>query len=116
MSFLFYAQGNSYLSILPEVLFKSGAPKGWKAYSAGSDPSGQVHPLTIETLENLGLSIDGLWSKTIDDCEQYQTDVVITVCDSAAHEACPLYLGGTIKAHLPRPDLIVVINQISQIK
>ena len=52
-----------------------------------------MHPLTIETLENLGLSTEGLWSKTIDDCEQYKPEVVITVCDSAAQEACPLYLG-----------------------
>lgn len=116
MNFLFYAQGNSYLSILAEVLFKSRAPKGWKAYSAGSHPSEQVHPLTIETQENLGLSTDGLWCKTINDCEQYQTDVVIMVCDSAAQEACPLYLGRAIKAHMPRPDLIAAINQISQIK
>ena len=99
MKFLFLCTGNSCRSILSEVLFNSRAPEGWKAYSAGSKPSGQVHPLTIETLENLGLSIDGLWSKTIDDCEQYQPDVVITVCDSAAQEACPLYLGGAIKAH-----------------
>lgn len=55
--------------------------------------------MTIETLENLGLSTEGLWSKAIDDCEQFQPDVVITVCDSATQEACPLYLGGTIKAH-----------------
>ena len=68
-------------------------------YSAGSKPTGKVHPLTIKTLENLSLSTEGLSSKTIDDCEQYQPDVVITVCDQAAHEACPLYLGGAIKAH-----------------
>lgn len=99
MKFLFLCTGNSCRSILSEVLFNSRAPESWKAYSAGSKPSGQVHPLTIETLKNLGLSTDGLWSKTIDDCEQYQPDVVITVCDSAAQEACPLYLGGAIKAH-----------------
>lgn len=99
MKFLFLCTGNSCRSILSEVLFNSRAPENWKAYSAGSKPSGQVHPLTIETLQNLGLSTDGLWSKTIDDCEQYQPDVVITVCDSAAQEACPLYLGGAIKAH-----------------
>ena len=99
MKFLFLCTGNSCRSILSEVLFNSRAPEGWKAYSAGSKPSGQVHPLTLETLENLRLSTEGLWSKTINDCEQYQPDVVITVCDSAAQEACPLYLGGAIKAH-----------------
>ncbi|TCM65825.1 arsenate reductase [Acinetobacter calcoaceticus] len=99
MKFLFLCTGNSCRSILSEVLFNHRAPEGWKAYSAGSKPSGQVHPLTIKTLKNLGLSIDGLSSKTIDDCEQYQPDVVITVCDQAAQEACPLYLGGAIKAH-----------------
>ena len=55
--------------------------------------------MTIKTLQNLGLSTEGLSSKTIDACEQYEPEVVITVCDSAAQEACPLYLGGAIKAH-----------------
>ncbi len=99
MKFLFLCTGNSCRSILSEVLFNSRAPAGWTAYSAGSKPTGKVHPLTIKTLENLGLSTSGLSSKTIDDCEQYQPDVVITVCDQAAQEACPLYLGSAIKAH-----------------
>lgn len=99
MKFLFLCTGNSCRSILSEVLFNSRAPEGWKAYSAGSKPTGKVHPLTIKTLENLNLPTEGLSSKTIDDCERYQPDVVITVCDSAAQEACPLYLGGAIKAH-----------------
>ena len=86
MKFLFLCTGNSCRSILSEVLFNSRAPQGWKAYSAGSKPSGQVHPLTLKTLENLGLSTAGLTSKSIDDCEQYQPDVVITVCDAAAQE------------------------------
>lgn len=99
MKFLFLCTGNSCRSILSEVLFNHRAPEGWKAYSAGSKPSGQVHPFTLKTLQNLGLSTDGLSSKSIADCEQHQPDVVITVCDSAAQEACPLYLGGAIKAH-----------------
>lgn len=99
MNVLFLCTGNSCRSILSEVLFNSRAPAGLKAFSAGSKPSGQVHPLTIKTLENLGLSTEGLSSKSVDDCEQYQPDVVITVCDQAAQEACPLYLGGAIKAH-----------------
>ena len=98
MKFLFLCTGNSCRSILSEVIFNSRSPEGWKAYSAGSKPTGKVHPLTIKTLENLGLSTEGLSSK-IDDCEQYPPDVVITVCDSAAQEACPLYLNDAIKAH-----------------
>lgn len=97
MKFLFLCTGNSCRSILSEVLFNSRAPEGWKAYSAGSNPSGQVHPLSIKTLHNLGLSTDGLLSKTIYDCGQYQPDVVITVCDQAAQEACPLYLGERLR-------------------
>ena len=99
MKFLFLCTGNSCRSILSEALFNSRAPNGWIAYSAGSKPTGQVHPLTLKTLENLEISTEGLFSKTIDECEQYQPDVVITVCDAAAQEACPLYLGGAIKAH-----------------
>lgn len=99
MKFLFLCTGNSCRSILSEVLFNSRAPKDWQAYSAGSKPTGAVHPLTIKTLESLGLSTKGLSSKTVDECEQYQPEVVITVCDQAAQEACPLYLGGAIKAH-----------------
>jgi arsenate reductase (thioredoxin) len=65
MKFLFLCTGNSCRSILSEVLFNSRALEGWKAYRAGSQPSGQVHPLTIETLENLALSTDGLWNRII---------------------------------------------------
>ena len=99
MKFVFLCTGNSCRSILSEVLFNSRASEGWKAYSAGSKPTGKVHPLTIKTLENLGLSTEDLSSKTMDDCERYQPDVVITVCDSAAQESCPLYLNDAIKAH-----------------
>ncbi|TXJ10059.1 MAG: arsenate reductase ArsC [Acinetobacter sp.] len=99
MKFLFLCTGNSCRSILSEVLFNHSAPTGWQAYSAGSKPTGQVHPVTLKTLENLGLSTANLSSKSIADCEHYQPDVVITVCDQAAQEACPLYLGEAIKAH-----------------
>ena len=99
MNFLFLCTGNSCRSILSEVLFNHRAPEGFHAYSAGSKPSGQVHPFTLKTLQNLNLPTEGLSSKTIAACEQYQPDVVITVCGSAAQEACPIYLGSAIKAH-----------------
>lgn len=65
MKFLFCAPV-TVAAAFSEVLFNSRAPEGWIAYSAGSKPSGQVHPLTIKTLQNLGLSTEGLSSKTID--------------------------------------------------
>lgn len=99
MKFLFLCTGNSCRSILSEVLFNAKAPLDHKAFSAGSKPSGTIHPLTIKTLNQLGYSVDGLSSKAIDECEQYEPDVVITVCDQAASEACPLYLGKAIKSH-----------------
>lgn len=104
MKFLFLCTENSCRSILSEALFNSRAPAGWKAYSAGIKPTGKLHPLTIKTLENLGLSTEGLSSKNVEDCEQYAADVVITVCDQAAKENCPLYLGGAIKAHWKLAD------------
>ncbi|KAB0625846.1 arsenate reductase ArsC [Acinetobacter gandensis] len=99
MNFLFLCTGNSCRSILSEVLFNVRAPEGFHAYSAGSKPSGHVHPLTLKTLNNLNLPTEGLYSKTIAECEQFEPDVVITVCGSAAQEACPIYFGSAIKAH-----------------
>ena len=99
MNFLFLCTGNSCRSILSEVLFNVRASEGFHAYSAGSKPTGHVHPLTLKTLNNLNLPTEGLYSKTIAECEQFKPDVVITVCGSAAQEACPIFLGSAIKAH-----------------
>src|SRR5690606_37171126 len=75
------------------------APKGWTAYSAGSFPSGEVNPLTLEALARAGISTAGLRSKSSDEFEHLEPDIIITVCDKAAGEACPLYLGRAIRAH-----------------
>lgn len=99
MNFLFLCTGNSCRSILSEAIFNARAPLGWSACSAGSQPSGQVNPLSLKTLESLGISTEKLWSKTMQQCEQFNPQVVVTVCDSAAQEACPLYLGNAIKVH-----------------
>lgn len=99
MNFLFLCTGNSCRSILSEVLFNARAPEGFSACSAGSKPSGQVHPLTLRTLQSLGLETANLYSKNMQECEPFNPDIVITVCSSAAQEPCPLYLGKAIKAH-----------------
>lgn len=99
---LFLCTGNSARSILAEsILRKDGAPH-FKAFSAGSQPKGAVHPLAFKVLESYGYPTDGLRSKTWDEFAAPgapQMDFIFTVCDSAAGEACPVWPGHPANAH-----------------
>lgn len=99
MKILFLCTANSCRSILCEALFNHLAPTGMRAYSAGSQPRGSVHPLTLAALARAGVPIEGLASKSSDAHAGLHPDLVITVCDKAAGEACPLFFGAAIKAH-----------------
>ncbi len=70
-----------------------------QAKSAGSQPAGQVHPLSLQYLQEAGISTTGLVSQSWDELEEFAPDVVITVCDSAAGETCPVWFGKSIKVH-----------------
>lgn len=99
MKILFLCTANSCRSILSEALFNHLAPAGVRAYSAGSEPKGFVHPLTLKALQRAGVACDGLFSKPIEAHAELQPDVVITVCDKAAGEACPVFFGPALRAH-----------------
>ena len=99
MKVLFMCTHNSCRSILAEALFNHLAPEGLEAVSAGSFPSGRVNPRALQTLEAAGISTVGLNSKASDTFEGSPPDIVITVCDRAAGEACPVFLGPALKAH-----------------
>jgi len=99
MRILFLCTANSCRSILCEALFNHLAPTGMRAYSAGSQPKGCVNPLTLAALTRAGVSIEGLASKSCDALTGLAPDLVITVCDKAAGEACPLFFGPALKAH-----------------
>lgn len=99
MKILFLCTANSCRSILSEAIFNDMAPEGFKAYSAGSQPKGEVHPLSLETLNRAGIATDGLFSKSTDSHQSLGPDVVITVCDKAAGESCPVFFGPATKAH-----------------
>ncbi|CAM5329986.1 arsenate reductase ArsC [Pseudomonas fragi] len=99
MRVLFMCTANSCRSILSEAMFNHLAPQGFQAISAGSFPRGQVLPRSLMTLQEAGIGIDGLSSKGNDAFEDNPPDIVITVCDKAAAEACPVYFGPAIKAH-----------------
>ncbi|MGG2397770.1 arsenate reductase ArsC [Pseudomonas sp. SH1-B] len=99
MKVLFMCTANSCRSILSEALFNHIAPAGHEAVSSGSFPRGQVLPRSLSTLEAAGISTDGLSSKGNDAFEDCPPDIVITVCDKAAGEACPVYFGPALKTH-----------------
>lgn len=98
MKILFLCTGNSCRSILAEAIFNHLAPQGWQAMSAGSHPTGFVHPTALATLKKHQINIDGFHSKSWNSLPQ-QPDIVITVCSSAAGESCPTYLSPAIRCH-----------------
>jgi arsenate reductase len=98
MNVLFLCTGNSCRSILAEATFNHLAPAGWTAMSAGSKPTGQVHPRSLALLKREGISTEGYHSKSWDKLP-LTPDVVVTVCSSAAGETCPAYLGPVLRTH-----------------
>ena len=75
-----------------------------KAYSAGSKPTGNVHPKSLSTLKKNGINSSDFRSKSWDEFKDHEIDVVITVCDNAAGEICPVFYGSPIKTHWGVPD------------
>ena len=104
---LFLCTGNSARSILGEaILNKIGGDK-FRAFSAGSDPKGQVNPHTIALLQRLGYPTDDLRSKSWDEFAvdgAPELDFIFTVCDNAANEVCPVWPGQPMTAHWGVPD------------
>ncbi len=99
MHLLFVCTHNRCRSIIAEAVTRDMAGSFLTVASAGSSPVGEVHPLTLKYLEEAGVSTDGLSSQGWSDVGEPVPDVVITVCDRAAGEACPLWLGPAEKVH-----------------
>lgn len=101
-SFLFICTHNRCRSILSEAITNHLAGelgKNVRAYSAGSQPVGQVHPLSIKYLEQRGVGVNGLVSQSWNDFEDQDIDMVVTVCDSAAQETCPVWFSRAQQVH-----------------
>jgi len=99
MELLFICTHNRCRSILCEAITREMGDGQLEARSAGSAPVDEVHPLTLKYLTEAGISTSGLYSKSWDNLDEYQPDLLITVCDSAAGETCPLYLGSALRLH-----------------
>jgi arsenate reductase len=104
---LFLCTGNSARSIMAEALLNAMGKGRFRAYSAGSHPKGEVHPLALELIAKNRLPVEGLRSK---DWSEYsragapKMDFVFTVCDHAAAESCPVWPGQPMTAHWGIPD------------
>ncbi|HVY02632.1 MAG TPA: arsenate reductase ArsC [Caulobacterales bacterium] len=104
---LFLCTGNSARSIMAEAIMNRFGAGKFKAYSAGSQPKGVVHPRTLALLKALNYDTDAFRSKAWEEFakpEAPQLDFVFTVCDSAANEACPIWPGQPMTAHWGIPD------------
>jgi len=107
MNVLILCTGNSARSILGEALFTTLGYGRIKGFSAGSQPTGMPNPLAIATLQRHGHDTSNCRSKSWDEFNAEDApalDVVITVCDSAASEACPIWPGAPVRAHWGLPD------------
>lgn len=96
--------GNSCRSIMAEALFNRLGADKVQAVSAGSHPAGYVHPKSIETLKRHGIDPGAARSKSWDEFTGQHFDLVVTVCDAAAAESCPAFLGPARKLHWSTPD------------
>jgi arsenate reductase len=99
---LFLCTGNSVRSILAESLLNHWGRGRFRAFSAGSFPKGQVHPMALELLKRMNLPAEGFRSKSWDEfaaSEAPELDFIFTVCDNAAGEVCPVWPGKPMTAH-----------------
>jgi arsenate reductase (thioredoxin) len=104
LNVLILCTGNSCRSILGEALINHLGGDRFRAYSAGSKPTGKVNANALTTLKRNGIATEGFISQSWDEFDDKAIDIAITVCDQAAGEVCPVYLNSVVRAHWGLPD------------
>jgi len=115
---LFLCTGNSARSVIAEAILNKLGAGNFHAFSAGSQPKGEIHPMTRQLLRELGYDISGLRSKSWHEFAQPGApplDFVFTVCDNAAGETCPVWPGQPMTAHWGVPDPAAATGSIAEI-
>lgn len=113
---LFLCTGNSCRSIIAEAILNHRGKGRFKAYSAGSQPTGEIHPGSLAVLEKNGVPTDSLYSKSVDIFSEQDFDTVITVCDHAHDTICPTWKNHTILYHWPAKDPASVTGDKEEIE
>lgn len=99
---------------MAEAILRHLAGDQFEALSAGSFPSGYIHPLAIEAVRRLGATTEGQRSKSWDELAKEPIDAVITLCDDAAGESCPIWPGDPIQAHWPLSDPAACVGTVEE--
>ena len=89
---------------MAEAILRHLGGNRFEACSAGSHPAGFIHPLAADAIQDMDVSMEGQTSKSWEEFAEVSMDVVITLCDAAAREPCPTWLGSPIVAHWSLPD------------
>jgi arsenate reductase (thioredoxin) len=116
---LFLCTGNSARSIMAEAILNRAGRGNFRAFSAGSQPKGQVHPYTLDLLRKLNFDVSGSRSKSWTEFSgpgATPLDFVFTVCDNAAGESCPVWPGQPMTAHWGVPDPAAATGSEAEIR
>ena len=116
MNILFICTHNRCRSILSEAICRQLGGERLSALSAGSQPVGEVHPLSLKYLAAKGYDTANLQSQSWHDFENIKPEIVITVCDSAASEACPLWFGEGVQEHWGLSDPSKLVGSEAEIE
>lgn len=114
LKLLFLCTHNACRSILAEAICRQLAGDNYIVASAGSQPAGKVFPQTLIKLTEHGYNIDDLSSKSWEALSDYHPDIVITVCDQAAGESCPVWFGKAVKGHWGLSDASKIADPIER--